>query len=165
MRFFWSLYVWITGWKIHNNFPYHLDKCVLIVAPHTSAWDFVVGLAISTGGFPVDRFNKHNMVDQVVQLFNSHEKFVLALSPEGTRKKTDRLRTGFYHIAKNAGVPIVMIGLDFGKKEVTFSEPVYTTNNEVEDFKKIITFFAPLQGKIPEYGMSHLIDTYANNNA
>lgn len=58
-----------------------------------------------------------------------------------------------------------MIGLDFGKKEVTFSEPVYTTNNEVEDFKKIITFFAPLQGKIPEYGMSHLIDTYANNNA
>jgi 1-acyl-sn-glycerol-3-phosphate acyltransferase len=191
MRFFWSLYVWITGWKIQNNFPYHLDKCVLIVAPHTSAWDFVVGLAIrsirhleqvkylgkdslfkgpfafifkNTGGFPVDRFNKHNMVDQVVQLFNSHEKFVLALSPEGTRKKTDRLRTGFYHIAKNAGVPIVMVGLDFGKKEVTFSEPFYTTNNETEDFKKIITFFAPLQGKIPEYGMSHLLDTYANNN-
>ncbi len=192
MRFFWSLYVWITGWKIHNNFPYHLDKCVIIVAPHTSAWDFVVGLAIrsvrrlehvkylgkdslfkgpfafifkSTGGFPVDRFNKHNMVDQVVGLFNSHEKFVLALSPEGTRKKTDRLRTGFYHIAKNAGVPIVMVGLDFGKKEVTFSEPFYTSNNEGEDFKKIINFFAPLQGKIPEYGMSHLIDTYANNNA
>jgi 1-acyl-sn-glycerol-3-phosphate acyltransferase len=192
MRFFWSIYVWITGWKIHKNFPYHLDKCVLIVAPHTSAWDFIVGLAIrsvrhlehvkylgkdslfkgpfafifkSTGGFPVDRFNKHNMVDQVVQLFNSHEKFVLALSPEGTRKKTERLRTGFYHIAKNAGVPIVMIGLDFGKKEVTFAEPFYTTHNEAEDFKKIISFFAPLQGKIPEYGMSHLTDTYANNNA
>ena len=170
MRFIWSLYVWITGWKIHKNFPYHLDKCVLIVAPHTSAWDFVVGLAIrsvrhlehvkylgkdslfkgpfafifkSTGGFPVDRFNKHNMVDQVVGLFNSHEN----------------------HIAKNAGVPIVMVGLDFGKKEVTFAEPFYTTSNEAEDFKKIISFFAPLQGKIPEYGMSHLIDTYANNNA
>jgi 1-acyl-sn-glycerol-3-phosphate acyltransferase len=119
----------------------------------------------STGGFPVDRFNKHNMVDQVVGLFNSHEKFVLALSPEGTRKKTERLRTGFYHIAKNAGVQIVMVGLDFGKKEVTFAEPFYTTSNEAEDFKKIISFFAPLQGKIPEYGMSHLIDTYANNNA
>ena len=192
MRLFWSLYVWLTGWKIQKNFPYHLDKCVLIVAPHTSAWDFVVGLAIrsvrqlehvkylgkdslfkgpfafifkNTGGFPVDRFNKHNMVDQVVGLFNSHEKFVLALSPEGTRKKTERLRTGFYHIAKNVGVPIVMVGLDFGKKEVTFAEPFYTTNNEAEDFKKIISFFAPLQGKIPEYGMSHLIDTYANNNA
>ena len=192
MRLFWSLYVWLTGWKIKKNFPYHLDKCVLIVAPHTSAWDFVVGLAIrsvrhlehvkylgkdslfkgpfafifkNTGGFPVDRFNKHNMVDQVVELFNSHEKFVLALSPEGTRKKTERLRTGFYHIAKNVGVPIVMVGLDFGKKEVTFAEPFYTTNNEAEDFKKIISFFAPLQGKIPEYGMSHLIDTYANNNA
>ena len=192
MRLFWSLYVWLTGWKIQKNFPYHLDKCVLIVAPHTSAWDFVVGLAIrsvrhlehvkylgkdslfkgpfafifkNTGGFPVDRFNKHNMVDQVVELFNSHEKFVLALSPEGTRKKTERLRTGFYHIAKNVGVPIVMVGLDFGKKEVTFAEPFYTTNNEAEDFKKIISFFAPLQGKIPEYGMSHLIDTYANNNA
>jgi 1-acyl-sn-glycerol-3-phosphate acyltransferase len=192
MRLFWSLYVSLTGWKIQKNFPYHLDKCVLIVAPHTSAWDFVVGLAIrsvrhlehvkylgkdslfkgpfafifkNTGGFPVDRFNKHNMVDQVVGLFNSHEKFVLALSPEGTRKKTERLRTGFYHIAKNVGVPIVMVGLDFGKKEVTFAEPFYTTNNEAEDFKKIISFFAPLQGKIPEYGMSHLIDTYANNNA
>jgi 1-acyl-sn-glycerol-3-phosphate acyltransferase len=191
MRFFWSLYVWITGWKIQHNFPYQLDKCVLIVAPHTSAWDFVIGLAIrsvrhlehvkylgkdslfkgpfafifkSTGGFPVDRFNKHNMVDQVTQLFNSHEKFVLALSPEGTRKKTERLRTGFYHIAKTAGVPIVMVGLDFGKKEVTFSEPFYTTTNEPEDFKKIITFFAPLQGKIPEYGMAHLLDNYANNN-
>ena len=46
MRFFWSLFVWITGWKIQKNFPYHLDKCVLIVAPHTSAWDFIVGLAI-----------------------------------------------------------------------------------------------------------------------
>ena len=189
MRFFWSLYVWITGWKIDKNFPYHLDKCVLIVAPHTSAWDFIVGLAIrsvrhlehvkylgkdslfkgpfafifkKTGGFPVDRFNKHNMVDQVVALFDSHDKFVLALSPEGTRKKTERLRTGFYHIAKNAGVPIVMIGLDFGKKEVTFAEPFYTTNNEVEDFKKIISFFAPLQGKIPAYGMAHLLDTYNN---
>jgi 1-acyl-sn-glycerol-3-phosphate acyltransferase len=162
------------------------------VAPHTSAWDFIIGLAIrsvirlehvkylgkdslfkgpfafifkNTGGFPVDRFNKHNMVDQVVGLFNSHEKFVLALSPEGTRKKTERLRTGFYHIAKNAGVPIVMVGLDFGKKEVTFAEPFYTSNNESEDFKKIISFFAPLKGKIPEYGMSHLTDTYANNNA
>ena len=191
MRFFWSLYVWITGWKIHKNFPYHLDKCVLIVAPHTSAWDFIVGLAIRsvrhlehvkylgkeslfkgpfafifkrTGGFPVDRFNKHNMVDQVVRLFNSHDKFVLALSPEGTRKKTERLRTGFYHIAKNAGVPIVMVGLDFGKKEVTFAEPFYTTDNEAEDFKKIITFFAPLQGKIPAYGMAHLLDTYNNNH-
>jgi 1-acyl-sn-glycerol-3-phosphate acyltransferase len=103
------------------------------------------------------------MVDQVVGLFNSHDKFVLALSPEGTRKKTERLRTGFYHIAKNAGVPIVMVGLDFGKKEVTFAEPFYTTDNEAEDFKKIITFFAPLQGKIPAYGMAQLLDTYNNN--
>ncbi len=118
----------------------------------------------NTGGFPVDRFNKHNMVDQVVGLFNSHDKFVLALSPEGTRKKTERLRTGFYHIAKNAGVPIVMVGLDFGKKEVRFAEPFYTSDNEAEDFKKIITFFAPLQGKIPAYGMAHLLDTYNNNH-
>ena len=89
----------------------------------------------------------------------------LLFRPKAPEKKTERLRTGFYHIAKNAGVPIVMIGLDFGKKEVTFAEPFYTTHNEAEDFKKIISFFAPLQGKIPEYGMSHLTDTYANNNA
>lgn len=183
MRILWKIYLWITGWKVRDNFPYHLKKCIVIVAPHTSAWDFVMGLAIRSvlrlthvkylgkaelfqgrfgfffrrmGGYPVDRFNNKHMVDQVVELFEQHDEFVLALSPEGTRKKVDRLRTGFYHIAKKAKVPIVMAAMDFTKKETWFSEPFLTTDNEEADFKKIIDFYAPVQGKIPEQGLAHL---------
>ena len=183
MRLLWKIYLWLTGWKIQTNFPYHIKKCVVIVAPHTSAWDFVIGLAVRSvlrlqhvkylgkaelfkgrfgfffrklGGYPVDRFNNHNMVDQVVGLFNAHEQFVLALSPEGTRKKVDRLKTGFYHIAKKAGVPIIMVAFDFGKKAVYFAEPFYTSDDEAADFKKIISFYAPVQGKKANQGLAHL---------
>ena len=183
MRPLWKLYLWIDGWKIPDNFPHHLKKCVIIVAPHTSAWDFVMGLAIRSvlrlthvkylgkaelfhgpfgfffrrmGGFPVDRFNKHNMVDQVVALFDEHDSFVLALSPEGTRKRVDRLRTGFYHIAQKANVPIVMVGLDFGKKVVSIAPPFYVSDNESADFKRIIDFYAPMEGKVAAHGLKHL---------
>jgi 1-acyl-sn-glycerol-3-phosphate acyltransferase len=108
------------------------------------------------GGIPVDRFSTHNVVDQVVDIFNKEEEIMIALSPEGTRQKVDRLRTGFYHIAKNAGIPIVMIGLDFGKRRVVLSEPFFTGTNEVADFDRILHFFAPIQGKIPSRGMADL---------
>lgn len=189
MRPFWMFYLWLNGWKVHKNFPYHLPKCVVIVAPHTSAWDFVTGLAVrsylrlthvkylgksalfkapfgfffrKTGGFPVDRFSKHNMVEQATALFQLHERFILALSPEGTRQRAERLRTGFYYIAKKANVPIVMAGFDYGKKEVIFSEPFYTGADEAADFKKVISFYAPVKGKIPENGLAHLNINYAN---
>lgn len=183
MRFLWKLYFRLTGWKIRDPFPSGIPKAVLIIAPHTSAWDFVVGLAARsilqlkdthyfgkqelfqgpfgfifrlTGGFPVNRFDKNNMVDQAVTLINSHSRFLLALSPEGTRKKVERLRTGFYHIAKNANVPIIMVGFDFAKKEISFAEPFYTSNDESADFRKIIDFFAAVRGKFAENGLTHL---------
>ena len=190
MRLFWKTYLWITGWKVQTNFPYHIPKCVIIVAPHTSAWDFVIGLAVRSvlklqhvkylgkaelfegrfgfffrrlGGYPVDRSGKHNMVDQVTELFGQHERFVLALSPEGTRKKVDRLKTGFYHIAKKAGVPIIMTAFDFEKKEVYFADPFYTGNDEEADIKKIIAFYAAVQGKKPAQGLSHLQNASPNH--
>ena len=156
---------------------------VLIVAPHTSWKDIIVGLAARSvlqakqikflgkkelfngpfgwffrwlGGTPVDRFSHHGMVKQVVEMFMKKEEFALALSPEGTRKRVDHLRTGFYHIAKNAKVPILMVGLDFANKQMIFSEPFFTTDNEEEDFNRIITFFAPVKGKHPELGLAHL---------
>ena len=89
-------------------------------------------------------------------MFMKKEEFALALSPEGTRKRVDHLRTGFYHIAKNAKVPILMVGLDFANKQMIFSEPFFTTDNEEEDFNRIITFFAPVKGKHPELGLAHL---------
>jgi len=174
------------GWTLKGSFPYHLKKCVVIVGPHTSSWDFIIGLAFRSklrltnakylgkaelfkgpfgfifrklGGFPVERTEHHNMVDEVVQLFNSQASFVLVLSPEGTRKKVERLRTGFYHIAKKAGVPIVMTGLNFAKKQASLSEPFYPTDNEAADFQHIYEFYQNIKGKVPEQGMAHLLTT------
>ena len=156
------------------------------MAPHTSGWDVVVGVLYRAvigirearffgkkelfdspfgfifkwlGGTPVDRFSKQNLVEQAVDLFNKNESFILALSPEGTRKRVDKLRTGFYYIAKGAKVPIVMAGFDFKNRKLLLSEPFYTSDNEEEDLRKIIGFFAPIQGKIPEFGMAHLMNS------
>ena len=171
----------VKGWRIKGTFPFHLKKAVYIVAPHTHSIDFFLGLAIrkkmhfefvhflgkselfwpplgwflrSLGAYPVDRKNKHNMVEQVVEIFNKKERFHLALSPEGTRKKVTRLRTGFYHIAKNAKIPIVMTGFDFSKKKVVFAEPFFVSEDEKADLFKIVEFFKQFKGYIPEYGIT-----------
>lgn len=183
-KFICSFFLRLFGWDTSATFPSGIKKCVIAVGPHTSGWDVVVGVLYrsavgisnakflgkkelfdgpfgfifkSLGGTAVDRFNKHNVVEQVIDLFNQNETFMLALSPEGTRKKVDRLRTGFYHIAKGANVPIIMAGLDFGNKRLVLSEPFYATDNEEKDLQKIIEFFAPVQGMIPEFGMQHLL--------
>lgn len=183
MRLFWRLYLSLSGWKAVNPFPYHIKKGVIIVAPHTSWTDFIIGIAFRSvlkikhakflgkqelfrapfgfifrwlGGTPVDRFSKQGLVDQVADKFNKADKLLIALSPEGTRKKVDKLRTGFYHIAQKAKVPVIMIGFDYSKKEVTIAEPFYTSADEATDFKKIIDFFAPVKGRFPEKGLAHL---------
>ncbi len=182
-RLFWTLLLKGGGWKTSIFFPAGIKKCIIILAPHTSWVDFFIGLAYRSklrlkhskflgkkelfdgpfgflfrraGGLPVDRFSNHKMVDQVVDIFNHHKELIIAMSPEGTRKKVDRLRTGFYHIAKEAGVPIVMAGLDFKRKEMFFAEPFYAGEDEAKDFEHIINFFAPIQGKHPELGLAHL---------
>ena len=104
----------------------------------------------------MDRSSSQNMVETVANLFDENENFSLALSPEGTRKKVDKLRTGFYFIAQKARVPIIMVGLDYHKKQVLFSEPYFTTDNQERDFEYFLSFFRPLQGKIPGKGMGHL---------
>jgi 1-acyl-sn-glycerol-3-phosphate acyltransferase len=183
MRFLWKLFFRLSGWKIRDPFPLNTPKAVIIVGPHTCRTDFVIGIAAKsilqlkgahyfgkeelfngpfgfffrfTGGYPVNRFSKKNMVDQAVDIFNDHTEFLLALSPEGTRKKVDRLRTGFYYIAQKANVPIVMVAFDFSQKEIHIEAPFYTSNDEAADFKKIIDYFGPIKGKYPELGLSHL---------
>ncbi len=183
MSIIWSLFLRLMGWSAANGFPHQLKKCVIIVAPHTSSWDFVIGIAFRStlhitdarylgkaelfkppfgflfrklGGVPVERTGHHNLVEQVSALFAQHDRFRLVLSPEGTRKKVDRLKTGFYHIAKKAGVPIVMASLDYAKKQVSFSDPFFPTADEAADFRFIHQYYAPVVGKNPEQGMSHL---------
>ena len=187
MRSLWQLYLKLEGWKAVNEFPNHLKKAVAIIGPHTYWKDFTIGLAARSvlkikhgkylgkaelfkgpfgflfrwlGGTPVDRSSKQGVVEQVVEKFNNAENLVIALSPEGTRKKVDKLRTGFYYIAKKANVPIVMVGLDYSKKELSVSEPFYTSDNEAADFRKIIEFFAPLKGYYPDQGFEHLLEEH-----
>ena len=175
----------VKGWKVEGRFPFELNKSILVVAPHTHYLDFFLGLAIRKkvhiefvhflgkkelfwgifgvilrhlGGFPVERSKNLNQVDQVVNLYNSKESFHIALSPEGTRKKVAKLRTGFYHIAKNAHVPIIMVGLDFGNKKVVFAEPFYTTEQESADKQKIVAFFKGMKGYVPEYSITEDIE-------
>ncbi|MBL7856463.1 MAG: 1-acyl-sn-glycerol-3-phosphate acyltransferase [Cyclobacteriaceae bacterium] len=183
MRTFWNMWLRLMGWRTDLSFPYHhVKKYVAIVGPHTSGWDFIIGVAYRSllgmervkflgkeelfrppfgfifrwlGGTPVNRKSSQNMVDEVVKLFDAHDEFALALSPEGTRQKVDKLRSGFYHIAKQAHVPIIMIGLDFGNKQVVFHEPVYTTEDQAQDFEKIVAFFRHIRGKFPEKGLMH----------
>lgn len=188
LRLFWKAWWKIFRWKFSGIYPYTQQKMLLIVAPHTSWKDILVGMAARSklntrihflgkkelfdgpfgwlfrwqGGIPVDRFSAHGVVDQVVDLFNSSESFALAMAPEGTRKKVYRLRTGFYHIALKAKVPLLMVGFDFSKREVIFSEPFMPTGNEEADFKKILAFFGPIKGKHPEKGLGHLAPSIPN---
>lgn len=180
---FLNLYWKLSGWKVVGEFPHQYKKLVLIVAPHTSWIDILLGFAARKklnighakfmakkelfdgpfgkvfsrlGGTPVDRSTKHGMVEQAVALFNSNEKFIIALAPEGTRKRVNKLRTGFYHIAKAAQVPILPIGFDFKNKKVIVGDPLFTSANEEEDMKKILTFFANIQGHNPSLDLRHL---------
>ncbi len=176
-----SLWWKLKGWKVSGTYPANVSKMVIAVAPHTSAWDIVVGMAARkvipiknayylgkkelfdspfgwffklTGGTPVDRFSSNGVVQQVAEKFNQHDVFRLAMSPEGTRKKVDKLRTGFYYIAKEANVPILLAGFDYKNRQVVFSDLLYPSN-EQEDLKKIIAFFSTIEGKNPEKGMKH----------
>ncbi len=181
-RLFWKIWLWVFGWKFVGTFPQELKKCVIAVAPHTSNWDVVVGMATRSvmpirgakflgkqelfrgilgpfmrwiGGVPVDRSKKSNTVEQVAEACRKSERFILAIAPEGTRKRVDSLKTGFWHMAKAAGIPIVLAGLDYKHKAVVFSEPFHP-QNEAEDFKRIYTFFSGIEGRHPELGLGHL---------
>lgn len=166
----------ILGWKVVGTFPKELKKYVIIAAPHTHWLDFPLGIAVKyaeaapvnyigkaslfkspfgfifrwLGGAPVDRTKSSNKVDAIVEIFNSKDKFILALSPEGTRKKIDKWKTGFYYIAKGANVPIVMATLNFKNKEVKISEPYYLTENMEKDFNFFHKYYEGVEGKIPE---------------
>ena len=164
-------------WKIKGSFPKEIKKYVIIVAPHTHWIDFPMGILIkyatglhanyigkkalfkppfgflfrALGGTSVDRAKSQNMVNAVVDIFNSKDEFVFALSPEGTRKKVDVWKTGFYHIAKEANIPIVRGALDFKHKTFTITTPFYPTDDKEADIKKLRSFYKGIKGKVPEY--------------
>jgi len=170
------IYFKILGWKLVGDFPTHLKKMVIVVVPHTSWWDFLLGLLVRrvwqveinyigkkslfnppfgwffrwTGGAPVDRSSSNDTVLSIAKLFEERNIFRLSLSPEGTRKKVTTWKTGFYYIAKTANVPIVLVAFDYGKKQIKVSNPLQPTADKEKDFQLYTSFFKDVKGKIPE---------------
>ena len=134
----------VLGWKIDKHTPEGVDKCVVVMGPHTSNWDFVIGrLAFASygvngrflikkelfffplgwflkaiGGIPVDRKSKNNMTECATAQFEENDKMFMVFTPEGTRSYNPNWKKGFYYIALKANVPIIPVAFDFGKKEV-----------------------------------------------
>ncbi len=169
----------LLGWNITGSYPHELDKFIIVVMPHTSNWDFPLGLLVrnalgarhikyvakdslfkppfgglfrALGGYPIDRSGNKGYVEAVAEIIKREPQFVLTVTPEGTRKKVDQLKTGFYYIALQAGVPLVPVRFDYGKKEVGWGEPFYPTGEREKDFEAFLAFFKGAQGKYPEMG-------------
>ena len=166
---FW---LWSFGWKTEGEPPAD-PKYVLIAAPHTSNWDLVVTLCMAfkyrvsiywlgkdalfcfpfgpvlkwLGGIPVVRSRSTNMVERTAAIFAERDKLVLVVPPEGTRGKVRWWKTGFYHIAYTANVPIVMGFIDFGRK-VGGMGPVFVPTGKIEeDMEHIQSFYKNIKGK------------------
>ena len=102
------------------------------------------------GGFPVDRKARHGVVAQTIDAFAQRDRFVVGVAPEGTRKRVDRWKTGFYHVAQGAGVPIVPAYFDYARKILGFGPPFELSGDLEADMKQIRAFYARFEGKKPE---------------
>jgi 1-acyl-sn-glycerol-3-phosphate acyltransferase len=171
--------VWLfklNGWKVGETIPPDIKKCIVIAAPHTSSWDFVYSLAAfkilglpvkylakkelfrfpfkgifkSTGGIPVERSKSVNQVESIISKFNSSDRLYLLMAAEGTRKKVDKWKSGFYYAALGAGVPVMLGYLDYKNKIAGLGEVVYLTGNKELDMKRIRRFYSNKTGKNPE---------------
>jgi 1-acyl-sn-glycerol-3-phosphate acyltransferase len=166
------LFCTLWGWKIEGEVK--VPKFVVAVVPHTSNWDFIVGILFrpasninhcyyagksnlfvfpfgylfrALGGIPVDRSKSNNFVEAVAKLYSEHEKFGICIAPEGTRKRVEKLKTGFYYLAKEANVPIILCKFDWGNKTASYGEPFYVTDDVEKDMEFINSYFRGTQGK------------------
>lgn len=182
-----SIYVFIFkyfGWKMEGEIPSNVKKSIIIVAPHAAWVDFPVGLfaraSLKTkvsflgkselfkgafgfiftwlGGKPVDRFSNNGMVDSVVKLFNENASLHIALAPEGTRKEVTKLRTGFYYIALEANVPIIMVVLDYPNKRIIFRTPFYMSGRKEEDLWEIAHYYDQFEGVKKQWIHNYLLE-------
>lgn len=165
----------LSGWKFSGSFPDE-KKFILAVAPHTSNWDFLVGLRIKfaynlrvnflaknslffwplgawlrfLGGLAIDRSAAKGFVGQMVDNFNKTDELVIVVTPEGTRSKVSKWKTGFLHMAKQANVPVVPMALDYANKEVKCFPAVHITGEIEKELESFQALFSKDIAKKPE---------------
>ena len=171
-RWLASLVMRVGGWQMVGQWP-DLDKVVVIVAPHSSAWDVVWALAAKValglglvfigkketfwgplgwllrkfGGVPIDRSAPGGIVDQVAKQMAQAERMWFVLAPEGTRRKVDRWKTGFWKIARRAQVPVFCVGFHYPDKTIRLGELVTLTDDMDADMRRIRALFSQYRGK------------------
>jgi len=176
LRIISKIILWLFGWKVQGSFSPGLKKCVLVVAPHTSKWDFIVGrfafwglnikvkflikkeqfhfpfkyLFKAMGGIPVDRDNSKSLVGQVANLYENNESMIIIITPEGTRSLKPKWKKGFYYIARQANVPIVLGFLDYKRKVGGIGPIMETTGDFEKDFLFIEDFYKDVSARFPE---------------
>lgn len=174
MRLLSWLVLKLCGWKVVNVAP-TTGSYLIIAAPHTSNWDFPLGIAIAfhlrlkvyfiakhtlfngfagpimrwLGGVPLNRGASTNFVDASVEIYANSENLIFAIAPEGTRSSVGRWKTGFYHMAKGANVPLALAYFDFSKRVGGIGKMLNTTENIDADMQAIADFYEPIMGKYP----------------
>jgi 1-acyl-sn-glycerol-3-phosphate acyltransferase len=169
----------LFGWKIDQKVPDGLKKAVVVMGPHTSNWDFVIGkmsfmnykikgrylikkelffpplgwILKAMGGIPVDRKSKNNFTDQAVEYFSNNESMYMVFTPEGTRKYNANWKKGFYFIAVKAQVPILIGYMDYERKIGGFHSVFHPTGDVDGDILHIKTILSNYKGRFPEKGI------------
>jgi len=169
----------LNSWKIEENSPTGVKKCVIVVGPHTSNWDFVLGrlafilygikpkilikkdlffpplgwLLKALGGIPVDRKKNNNITDLAVRLFAKSDELYMVFTPEGTRSYNPNWKKGFYYIALKAKVPIYICYMDFENKKGGFHSLFEPTGDIDKDIAYIKSVLGQFKGKYPDKGI------------
>jgi 1-acyl-sn-glycerol-3-phosphate acyltransferase len=179
MKFLARFIFKVIGWKIDPKAPEGIKKCVVVVGPHTSNWDFILGrlafvmygvkpkilikkelfvgplgwILKSLGGIPVNRSKNNKLIEYAVSLFNSKEELFMLFTPEGTRSYNPHWKKGFYYIAQKANVPIYIAYVDYANKMGGFHSLFVPTGDREKDIKHIKKVLSQFKGKYPEKGI------------
>ena len=171
-----KFFLTITGWKFKGDIP-RSDRIILVAGPHTSNWDFLLALAFifglnlnvfwigkhtlfkngfskimrKLGGIPVDRASPELLMNEVSHIVKKQQGVIIAISPEGTRKKVERLKSGFLRIAKTTNSQILLAGIDFESKLIHLGKLFQPSGNTESDLLNVHNYFRQFKGKRPEY--------------
>ena len=171
-----KFFLTITGWKFKGDIP-RSDRIILVAGPHTSNWDFLLALAFifglnlnvfwigkhtlfkngfskimrKLGGIPVDRASPELLMNEVSHIVKKQQGVIIAISPEGTRKKVERLKSGFLRIAKTTNSQILLAGIDFESKLIHLGKLFQPSGNTESDLLNVHNYFRQFKGKRHEF--------------